>query len=207
MSFLFFLSLPPKDFVQLNIIIHIFTRIRNLMFYPAKEWEAIAGENNNRMTVYIRFVAPLLGLIAITTIIGTWLSAPREVYSISYVCYLIAFLWTSLSAGLFLSAFVIAEIMAVQVNSKDHVRSFSLLAYSTGATYLVIALVTLFPFFREMLVLAFYSCYLYWQGIPLLIQVQDQKRMIYGLLSFIVVALIYLLTFFFFGKIWTAILL
>ena len=175
------------------------------MFYPVKEWETIAAENNSRKTVYIRFVVPLLCLMTIATIIGTWLNASREVYSFSYICHKIAILWISLSAGLYFSSFVIAEIMAHQVNSKDHDRSFALMAYSFGAAYLVIFLVALFPFFNEMLVLAFYSCYLYWRGIKYLIQVEGQKQLIYGLLSFIIIALIHLLMFFFFGKILMAI--
>lgn len=191
----------------MNIIIHIFIRIRNLMFYPEKEWKTIAAENNDRKTMYLRFVVPLLSLIAVATIIGTWLSTSREVYSISYVLCEIAILWISLSASLYSSAFVIAEIMAQQVNSKDHDRTFALMAYSTGTAFLTIAIVALFPFFNELLVLTFYSCYLYWRGIPFLIQVQGQTRMIYGLLSFMIVVLIHLLMFFLFGNILKAIFL
>ena len=176
------------------------------MFYPVKEWKAIAAENNHRRRIYVRFVAPLLCLITVATIIGTWLVAPRDVYSLSFVFYKITFLWTSLTAGLYISAFVITEIMAAQVNSKNHSRSFALIAYSSGVAFLVIALVTLFPFFKELLVLVFFSCYLYWHGIPFLIQVYGQKRMIYGLLSFFVVIVIYLLMFFFFGNVLRALL-
>ena len=179
----------------------MFIRIRNLIFYPAKEWETIAVENNDRKTIYVRFVVPLLCLIAVATIIGTWLVASREVYSISYVCYKITFLWTSLSAGLYFSALIITEIMALQVNSKDHDLSFALMTYSSSAAYLVIAIVTLFPFFKELLVLVFYSCYLYWRGIPFILQIHGQKRMIYGLLSFFVVIAMYSLMFFFFGNV------
>jgi len=189
----------------LNIIVHTFIRIRNLLLYPEKEWETIAAENDNRKTVYMRFVSPLLCLIAVATIIGTWLDTSREIYSISFVFCKIAILWTSLSAGLFFSTFVIAEIMAKRMNAKDHDRSFALMAYSTGSALLVIVIVALFPFYKELFVLMFYSCYLYWRGIPSLVQIQGQKRMIYGLLSFIVVAIIYLLMFFLFGNILKAI--
>ena len=177
------------------------------MLYPDREWKDIAARSNNRKTVFVRFVAPLLCLIAVTTIIGTWLVTPRELYSASYVAYQIANLLTSLSAGLYLSAFVITEIMAQQTGSKDHRRAFTLIAYASGAAFLVIAIVELFPFFNELLVLAFYSCYLYWRGIPHLIKVDGQKQMIYGLLSFIIMALIYSLMFFLFGNLWKAILL
>jgi uncharacterized membrane protein HdeD (DUF308 family) len=95
--------------------------------------------------------------------------------------------------------------MAHQVGSKDHDRTFALMAYASGVVYLVIVMVALFPFFGELSVLAFYSCYLYWRGIPYLIQVQDRKQMIYGLLSFIIVILTYLLMFFFYGNVLNAI--
>ena len=171
------------------------------MLYPTKEWDRIAAENNNRRTIFLRFVAPLLCLTAIATIIGTWLATPRELYSAGFVIFKIFHLCISISAGLFFSAFVITEIMAHQVDQRDHNRSFALMAYASGAAFLVIFIVEMFPFFNELLVLAFYSCYLYWRGIPHLIQVSGQKQMIYTLLSFIIMVLIFSLTFFFFGKI------
>ena len=188
-------------------IFRTFIRVCNLMLHPGKEWKEIAEENHNRKTVYLRFVLPLLCLMAIASVIGTWLSVPRDVYSATYVLYHIARLWASLSAGLYLSAFLITEIMANQVGSRNHNRSFSLMAYSSGAAYLSIIVVALFPFFNELIVLAFYSCYLYWQGIPYLIQVDDQKRMMYGLLSLIIVALTYFLMFFFFDNILKALMI
>ena len=185
----------------------VFFRIFNLMFYPDREWRTIAAENNHRQAVFVRFVLPFFCLIAVATIIGTWLVTSRENYSASYVAFKIADLLSSLIAGLFLSAFVITEIMAQQTGSKEQRRAFALIAYASGAAYLVIAIVELFPFFNELLVLAFYSCYLYWRGIPHLIQVDGQKQMIYGLLSFIIMALMHSLMFFLFGNLWRAILL
>ena len=185
----------------MNIIFQIFTRIRNLLFFPEKEWKDIAAENHSRTKVYVRYVLFMLSLIAIATVIGTWLDTPREKYSAGYVIYWIILLWTTLSAGLYFSAFLITEIMAYQLGMRDHKRALKLMAYSSCAAYLVIALVSLFPFFMELLVLAFYSCYLYWRGIPYLLGIDGQKRMMYALLSFIIVLLVYLLMFFFFGKI------
>jgi len=176
------------------------------MLYPAKEWKVIAAENDNRKMVYVRFVVPWLCMIVMATIIGTWLFTSRELYSAAYVLYKIAILLTSISAGLYLSAFMIAEIMAQQLGTKNHEKSFALMAYASGAAYLTITIVALFPFLNELLILAFYSCYLYWQGIPHLILVEDQKQMIYGLLSFIIFVLVHLLMFFFFGNVFKAIL-
>ena len=200
-------TFAPEIFDTLNIIFRTFTRIFNLMLHPAKEWEMIAAENNSRKTVFVQFVLPLLCMITIASIIGTWINTSRELYSVAYVLYWVGILWASLGAGLYFSAFLITELMAHQVETRDHNKSFALMAYATGAAYLTITIVSLFPFFFELLVLAFYACYLYWRGIPYLIRINGHKRMIYGLFSFIIVLLIYSLMFFFFEKVLRAILL
>ena len=187
----------------MNIIIRTF----NLLLFPDKEWKLIAAETNSRKKVYVRFVLPWLCLISIASIIGTWLTASRELYSAAYVLYKIALLWISLTSGLYLSVFVITEIMAHRLGTKNHALSFALMAYSSGAAYLTITIVALFPFFSELLVLAFYTFYLYWRGIPYLIQIEDQKRLMYGLLSFIIVVIIYFIMFVFFGNVLKAILI
>ena len=183
------------------------TRILNLFFYPATEWTKIAEENNNRKTVYVQFVLPLMCLMTIANIIGIWFNASRELFTVGLLVCEIAILWTSLGAGLYFSAFVITEIMAQQLGSKDHNRDFALIAYSLGAAYLVMIVVGLFPFFNEFLVLAFYSGYLYWLGIPHLIKVEGRQRMIYGLLSPVIFILTHSLAFFFFGRVLRALLL
>ncbi len=175
------------------------------MLYPAKEWEVIAVENKDRKTIFMQFVLPLLCLVTLASIIGSLLFASRMVFSFKYVICNIAILWCSLSVGLYLSSFVVTEITARKIGWKDHDKSFALMAYASSAVYLVLAIVQLFPFFNELLVLGFYSCYLYWVGIPFLIQAQGQKQMIFVLLSFIIVALVFSLVFYFFGNVISAI--
>ena len=179
----------------------IFKRIIYLLLFPAKEWKTIAAENNNRKTVYVQFVVPLLCMITIATIAGTWFSTSRELYSAGYVFSKIGTLWVSLSAGLFVSAFCVSGI------TEEKNRDFELITYSLAATYLVIIIVSLFPFFPEFLVLAFYSFYLFWQGIPHLISVESERRMKYGLLSLTITVLVHSLMYFLFSNIFKAIFL
>jgi hypothetical protein len=187
------------------MIIELISRIINLLFYPAKEWKAIAEENKSRKTVYRRYVVPLLCVMTVACIIGAWLYASRYYkFSPAYVIYRIFTLWTTLSAGLFTSAYLISEIMAEQVAKKDYRRDFALMAYSSGVVYLVIVFIELSPF-KELAVLALYSCYLYWTGIPHVIQAEGRIQMIYGLLSFIIVLVTYFLMYFLFEKIFASI--
>ena len=186
----------------------LFIRLFNLLFFPAKEWKTIAGENKSRKTVYKQFVIPLLCLITVASIIGTYIYTTRVYYSLGYVICEIAVWWTSLSVGLFVSSFFVTEIMAQQLGYKNHNRDFALMAYSSCAAYLVITVVVLFPFpyFKMFLVLAFFSFYLYWTGIPYLIKAESRERTFYGLLSFVIILITYILAYFLFRKIFVELL-
>ena len=177
----------------------IFKRIINLLLFPAKEWKNIAEENNSRKSVYVRYVVPLLCMMTIATIVGSWLNTPRELYSAGYVICRIAVLWASISGGLFMSAFVVTGIL------EDNKSDYVLIAYSLSATYIVIVIVSLLPFFKEFLVLSLYSFYLFWQGIPYLINLEGEQRMKYGLLSLTITVLTHLLVFFLFRNIFNSI--
>ena len=185
----------------------LFIRIFNLLFFPTKEWKTIAEEDNSRKTIYKKFVVPLLCFMTIATIVGTWLYTTRELYTLGYVIYKIAILWSSLSVALYVSAFLVTEIMAQQLGQRNHKRDFALMAYSASVAYLVIIVWAMFPFFSEFLVLILYSCYLYWIGIPFIIQREGREQTFYGLLSFSIMMITYILTFFLFGKILKAMLI
>ena len=181
----------------------IFRRIIYLLLFPAKEWKLIAEENNSRKTIFLKFVVPLLFAMTGAIMLGALIYASLDVFS---VLFWIATLWASLCVGLFISAFFVTEFMAVELDRREHKRDFALMAYSSIAAYLMIIIVFLSPLI-EFIVLALYSCYLYWSGIPHLIQIEDKLRMKYGLLSLFVTATVYSLMFFVFSKIFKAIFL
>ena len=185
-------------------LIHILSRIRNLLLHPAQEWPVIASENKSRKEVFRQFVLPLLCLISITIIIGSTLSTPRTVFSVAYVICRVAFFISSLGIGLYISSYLIAEIMSRQLGGPKYARIFSLMAYSCGPAFLVIAVVELFPFFSELIILSLYSCYLYWKGIPAVLQIQGQKQTTMTILSLVIIAVVFCLAFYFFGHIFRA---
>ena len=180
----------------------LFKRIINLLLFPAKEWQEIAVENHSRKTVYLKFMAPLLCATSISVMAGACLYLFHELRS---VVFWVATLCSSFSAGCFLSAFFVTEIMGNELGKREHRVDFALMAYSLGAAFIVVIIVFLSPF-REFVVLALYSCYLYWQGIPHMVRIEGQKQIKYALVSLFVSVLIFSLVFFLFGKIFSALL-
>ena len=128
----------------------------------------------------------------------------KKEYKPEVVICEVAVLWASLSVSLFVSAYLVTEIMAQKLGQKKYSRDFVLMAYSSCAAYIIIIIYGLFPFdfFRLLFVLGVYSYYLYWIGIPYLVQTKDSElKTFYGLLSLFIMIITYLLMFFLFDKI------
>ena len=185
----------------------LFLRIINLLLFPTKEWSEIAAKNDARKATFLRIVAPLLGLMAVATVFGTWLYTSREIYSLKYVMYRVVVLWTATIVGLYVSAFVATEIMTQKAGVKDHAKGFALMANAAIAAYLALMIVALFPFFKEFLVLSFYSIYLYWLGIPAMMQIDKEKQTAFAALALVITAVVHLFVYFLFGNIFKALLL
>lgn len=148
----------------------------------------------------------MLCLVAVCTLLGAILFVSRFEFSAAFVIRKIGLLLFALSAGLYLSSFLINALIPVDKRNFDGV--FALLSYSSGITFLLIAIVELFPFpyLKEIIVLSFYSVYLYWRGIVEVLNITESKRNGFLVLSFIIVTGVFLFLFFFFGKIFGAIL-
>ena len=155
----------------------------------------------------MQYVTPLMGLIGFATIVGTWMYTSRELYSFQFVLCKIATLWLSLCAGLYLTSFIVTEIMGRNTGMKNHDKNFELLANAATSAYLVLFIVELFPFFKEFLVLTLFSGYSYWVGLPIVLKIEGRMREIYWIVAFITAIVIHFLTFFLFGNILRSILL
>ncbi|MDR1667630.1 MAG: hypothetical protein LBS03_08080 [Bacteroidales bacterium] len=185
---------------------NVFYHIRELLVHPHEHWITVATEKKSRNRIFREFVVPLLCMVAICTLLGAVLFASRFDLSVAFVLRKISLLLCTLSTGLYLSSYLINALIPITVRNLQGI--FALLAYSSGITCLLIAVVELFPFpyLKEMIVLAFYSVYLYWRGITEVLNIAESKRNGFLMLSFITVAAVYLFLFFFFGKILEALL-
>ncbi|MDR3094225.1 MAG: YIP1 family protein [Bacteroidales bacterium] len=184
----------------------VFYHIRNLLIQPSVQWAAIASENKSIKRVFCGFVFPLLLLIAVCVLLGSVLFASRIDFSAVSVVKRMLLLFASLSAGLYLSAFLINTTM-IHLCQRNIQGVFALMAYSSSVAMLLIAMVELlpFPYLKELLVLMFYSVFLYWRGIPAILDIPAGKRGAFIVLSVVTSAAGYALPFFLFSKILNAI--
>ncbi|MDR1864283.1 MAG: YIP1 family protein [Bacteroidales bacterium] len=183
----------------MNTAVRVFYRTCSLLLRPDEQWTAIAAERRDRKDVFMHFVLPMLCLIAVCVIVGSVLYISREVFSPGFVLRRILLSGCLLSAGLYLSAFLI-DVLLLRPRASALHEVFALTAYSSAAAYVVIAVVSLFPFFDELLVLALYSGYLYRRGVPFMLDVPAGKQSVFAALSLLIAAAVHLPLFYFLDR-------
>ncbi|MDR1672767.1 MAG: hypothetical protein LBS09_04805 [Bacteroidales bacterium] len=183
-----------------------FYRIRNLLLRPGAQWAAVASCEKDNRAVYREIVLPAICLIAVCTALGALLFVSRAEEIWGYIVRKILLLACSLSAGLYLSAFLVNALMILHIGPRNMRGVFSLMAHTAGVIYPVIAVVALFPFFSELSILAFYAIYVYWRGIPHMLSVGVERRPIFMVVSLAAAAAVHLLIFYFFGQFLTAVI-
>lgn len=156
-----------------------------LISSPAKAWEEIRVEKD-RQKVFNAFVYPMIGLCALSVFLGVlftngW-SGPQSFQIAMRDCCVVA---VALFGGFFLSAFVLNK-MGVRLfklpNNIALARQFS--GYALVVTFLIQIVTGLLPEFQLVaLVLQFYVVYVVWEGVPILIGINDDSRVKYTLFA------------------------
>jgi hypothetical protein len=185
----------------------MFARIINLFFSPLTEWTEIAAEATSRKEILKNFLLPLSYVLAATIIIGAWINTAYTAHIIMFALYKIGYQVISLLCGLYVSAFIVSEIMEAHIGYKNHDETFAMMAYSSVAAYLVVICIGLFPFLKEIVVLSLYSFYMYWQGIQCNTNINAIHKNKYMLTACCTILLIFLLMFFISEKLFGAIFL
>lgn len=168
----------------------IYKRTKNLITGPAGEWESIVSEKKTGQEVLKNFVLPYIIAIAIASAAGSfifsygWFSLPF--FAGRLLIGVIAPL-----AGIYLASYFI-NLLAKSYNSVPSPdNSFTLVAYSFTAIYLIQIVTGLFPFLVFTAIAGLYSFYILWHGIIPMMKTPAEKRTGYFVISILVIIAIY----------------
>ena len=94
---------------------------------------------------------------------------------------------------MYIASWLITE---VAISFGDHNSSaaiFNLVIYSHAPFFLILSLTKLFPALFFMMILGVYSFYIFWLGMGKLLDIQENKKLVFLLLSSLVMILTFLL--------------
>ena len=160
-------------------------RIKNISLKPSETWPTIKEEEATVTTIIMQYLL----FLAIVPAVAFYF---RNIAEIAAVALLGALLYAVLNvAGIYGSAKLI-QLLAGQFGATaTEIDTFKLTAYSMTPAMLGTILV-LIPWFSGLtFIIALYSLYLLYVGLPVLLTCPDEKRLPFSLLSMVIVYAIF----------------
>ena len=165
-------------------------RIKRLLTSPATEWPAIAGEPMTLNSIMMTWVLPLAAIGPIAGLIRNLLF-PLTIFGVSFRPSLVGSVVQAALAlgltmlGVWLWSLVIDALAPNFKGTKNPIAALKLVAFSATAMWLA----QIFGITWATLPLVFvglYSAYLFWVGLPVLMKVPDDQRVIFVVVAVII---------------------
>jgi len=168
---------------------YAFNRVKNILLSPSTEWQVIAAEASSARTIYLHYVAPLVGIGVLATFLGqTLVGVPLPLFGTVRLSTAAAVTNAVVTFGLsFLGVFLIALIVDALAptfgGEKDPLASLKVTAYSYTPAW-VAAVLNLIPVLGILALLAaFYGLYLLYLGLPALMHSPKDRAVGYTVVT------------------------
>ena len=166
-------------------------RLRNILIQPLKEWEVINLENHTVKQVRSSFLLPLLVLIAISAIAGSFIYNPR---GLSFLYPLVPAVkhFLALYLTIVLSSWAMNEISLAIVPVKDYTFIYKLITYSLSPFFITLFITRLIPELDLINIFGIYGGYIMFCGLRVYEKISGQ-----ALIRYFIVALFTVIVFYF----------
>jgi hypothetical protein len=169
-----------------------------ILLNPKSEWAVIAEEPATATSLYLDYVVVLAALqpfasflhaqavVAASPALGYWPALQDAVESAlrSYVLGL---------AGVVVLAFIVDALAPSFDGQPNRIQALKLVAYGSTPSWLAGVFGQL-PGLQMLAILGFYSLYLLWSGLPVLMKVPAEKALPYVALVLLVTTVLYMVT-------------
>ena len=180
----------------------LFKTVISLISSPAKAWEEINLEEDKRK-VFMAFVYPMIGLCGLSYLIGSLItngwSGPESFQIAMTDCCVVA---VALFGGYFLAAYGINELRVRLCgfdNDMPLAQQFS--GYALVVTFIIWIMNGVMPDFAIIgWIFQFYIVYVVWEGAPIIMKIQENRRFQFTILSSLLLLLCPVLIKFIFNK-------
>lgn len=172
------------------------TRVTNILTKPASEWQVIENEPATISGIYTGYVAILAAIPAICMIIGQqvfgWSYGGLVTVKLPIVYTLVnAILYYALTLGsVYVQALVYDALAPNFGGTKDSLKAFKVAAYSGTAAWLSGVFFILPAISFLAFILALYSLYLLFLGLPRLMRAPEDKAIVYVVVAVVVNAVL-----------------
>jgi hypothetical protein len=165
-------------------------RFIKILFSPAKAWKSINSDDKLLKEVRNSYLFPMLLILFLASLAGSWFIAKEQLSfvhsllsSVNYVILILIVTW--------LSAVVLREITYALDLGRDYQVAWRLIVYSLTPLYLCLIVSNLFESLFFVNILALYSLFVFWDGMIVMLNPPDHKKIFLLVSTFITIAGIY----------------
>jgi hypothetical protein len=164
------------------------TRVRNILTQPAQEWRTIAAEPADVGGLLMNYAAPLSAIPAVCGWIGGTLLG-LALFHVSIVRGFTNAIvsWAFGLAGCWIAAIVIEQLAPTFSSKGNTAQALKLVVYASTPVWIAGVLDLIPPLAGLVLIAALYALYLFYLGLPIVMQTPTDKVVPYMVVSAIVV--------------------
>jgi len=170
-------------------------RATNMVMKPAQEWRVINGEMTTSAELLINYAAPLTAIAAVCRFIGTTMIGMPALagtvrigmvrgFSSAFVSWMLALL------GAYLAAIVINKLSPTFQSRGGTTQALKLVVYAATPVWIGGILNLVPAFFLLQVLIAFYAVYLFYLGLPILMQTPADKVIPFMVVAAVVVVVL-----------------
>lgn len=174
-----------------KLAIAVFERSRALILHPKEEWGRILEENLSMNLGVRNFLLPLLLIATLASLLGHIIQ--KASIGVDGTLLLADGLrqFFGFLLSVYASIYLVNELLKSFGGEKNLRRSANLVVYSTAPSLIISVVTGLIPALYPLGVLGLYSFYLVYVGIPVLLDIPEQKHIGFFLTSVLLMILIF----------------
>jgi hypothetical protein len=171
----------------------LLTRAKNILLSPRTEWLVILTETETPQSLLTKYVIPMALIPAIALFIGYGLiGVDAVIIRISGIRWGVIMAVDSFITSIityYICTFVIDALAPSFSSEKNIGKSAQLVAYSYTAVW-VAGIFSIVPSLSILGILGLYSIYLFYLGVPVMKKTSEDKRILYMIVSAIVIIVV-----------------
>jgi Yip1 domain len=172
-------------------------RVKNILLNPRQEWEVIDGEVTTVGELYKGYIVPLAAIGPLATAIGysvfgvsvPFMGTYRVPIGSAITSALVQFVLTLI--GVYVLGLIIDGLAPTFGGTRSQIQALKVSAYSSTASWLA-GIFALIPGLRILLILGFYSLFLLYLGLPVLMKSPREKALGYTVVVVLAAIVLYM---------------
>jgi hypothetical protein len=146
-----------------------------MIISPVSEWKVIKDEERDYQFVIKQFAIPIIVLCGVTKFLGLFLFEGSFNFFHSLLYAITHFI--AIFAAFYLTSLVVLQVAPTFAPQTDRNTSFKFIAYSLIPYFTATLFSNLFSSLYFLKLFYLFSVYLLWQGLEILLQTPDSKKL------------------------------